>query len=44
MLICDQCEVARNEQVALRQGQKMKRFDDNLEFYDAMAEFLELYK
>ena len=44
MLICDQCEVAHNEQVALLQGQKMKRFDNNLEFYDAMAEFLELYK
>ena len=44
VLICEQGETMRNEQIALRQGQKMNRFDDNLEFYDAMAEFLELYK
>jgi len=37
-------DVVRNEQVALRQGEKMKVFDENLEFYDASAEFLELYK
>jgi hypothetical protein len=37
-------DVVRNEQLALRQGKKMKMFNENVEFYDLCAEFLELYK
>ena len=44
MLINEKGDVARNEQAALRQGKKMKTFNDNLECFDAMAEFVELFK
>jgi hypothetical protein len=38
------CAVAHNEGISLRQGEKMKNFADNLEFYDAIAEYVGLYK
>ena len=44
VVMMDQSDITRNEGASLRQGEKMKKFDDNLEFYDAIAEFVELFK
>ena len=37
-------DIVHNEQAALRKGKAMKNFADNLEYYDAKAEYVELYK
>ena len=37
-------DIIHNEQAALLKGKAMKHFADNLEYLDAMAEYVELYK
>ena len=44
MVVIDESDIIRNEGASLRQGEKMKKFDDNLEFFYAIAEFVELFK
>jgi hypothetical protein len=44
VVMMDQSTITRNEGASLRQDEKMKKFDNNLEFYDAIAEFVELFK